>query len=660
MSVIQRLLGRDPQPWGVGPPLFDVLAAGIPDPDCVLPDADRQERFTLSGLDRYALVQEIRNALSNSPVEPPSPTVATVETALVAVLADPGHRPGFYRLVRRRLPPSTMISLYEGLRDGRFGPAGRVRDEGRWLLHTAPHREAVWFATAMLTACGTADDVDDLAVLMQHSAFQIGAIRAAAACIGNPMDAWRSLHNRAGFLGRLNLIKLLIEHAANRPDVRGWLLRHGAGECDMPALVARDCAVAGGLAAALAADIVDGTLIDGARSLIETMLEQEQSNDGISDSRLRDYPDAVDAIERLLHHLAGRTDSLSRLATVVAIKDWLHGLQAAGDDAAPEPQPPITPLAQPDADGPDTAEADMAGPEQADLFGWAAPPDLPPPADDPAATPPSVNPRLGHGPWAQRGLTPERRRRMVVACERLIGQPHWPAEIRRTHADGDPEASRLAWRLADRYRLDLWAVTFRRLEQDPVNPDLYRDLCDTRQARRVQAVLTVAERALPLDRIGPVAASNDSGDAPDAGTGRQGGTGTVAPADRDAAGSCLALLLRAMDRHRLLSAPLVKAALYSPATRHRLAAVRVLSRHPWWQWGDDVQDALRHCLACEPDDTIRDTIYRAAMPGEDRGTRIDPRSLHGAGPFGLIQPVANGRRRWMRMFGRAPAGKSGC
>lgn len=640
VSVIKRLIGRDPEPWSVGPPLFRFLADGVPDPDCVLPDAERQERFSLSGMDRHALLQEVRNALSVSPVEPTSPTYESVRASLTELLRSEGGssaRAAVYGLVRKRIAPPIMLSLYDDLREGRLGPPERVRAEGQWLLHNASHREGLWFATAMLTACGQSEDVDDLVVLMRHSAFQVGAIRAAAACIGDPMAAWGSLSDRAGFLGRLNLIKLLIEHAAHRPDLQAWLLRNAVRECEMPALVARDTAVAADLAAALGADIVDAALIDGACDLIDTMLVQEHSNDGISDGRLRDYPDALDAVERLLRHLTDKTTGLARLNTVVAIKDWLHGLQMTTESDA----------------GPDSGGDAAPDHKQDDLFGWAAgesAPSEPTAGDpDPEDTPPSVNPRLGHGAWAQRGLTPDRRRKLFVECERIVSAPRWPAEIRRLHAEGDPEDRQRAWQLADRYRLDLWDATFRRLEENPLDPCLYRDLCDTRYARRIELVLAIAQSALPLIRIG-AGAANEAGDV------QAPGPAADARPQADPAADCLAILLKAMDQHRLMSPPLVKAALYSPSTRHRLGAVRVLSRHPWWQWGDDVQEALRDCLAREPDESIRETIYRAAVPGEDGGNRLGPRSLQKAGPLGMIQPFNGGRRSWMSAFRRSSGG----
>jgi len=640
VSVIKRLIGRDPEPWSVGPPLFDFLVGGVPDPDCVLPDAERQERFSLTGMDRQALLQEVRNALSASPVEPTSPTYEAVRTALIALLQGddgPAARAALYRLVRRRIAPPIMLSLYEDLREARLGPREGVREQGLWLLHHASHREGLWFATAMLTACGQEEDVDDLVVLMRHSAFQVGAIRAAAACIGDPMAAWESLSDRAGFLGRLNLIKLLIEHAAHRPDLQAWLLRNAVRECEMPALIARDTAVAAELATALGADIVDAALIDGACDLIDTMLAQETSNDGISDGRLRDYPDALDAVERLLRHLADKTSGLARLSTVVTIKDWLHGLQMTTEDETAS-----------EAEGNAVPDA-----HQDDLFGWAAgdaaPSDTSAPDPDSDDTPPSVNPRLGHGAWAQRGLTPERRRKLFVQCERIVSAPRWPAEIRRLHAEGSPDDKQRAWQLADRYRLDLWDATFRRLEENPLDPSLYRDLCDTRYARRVELVLAIAQSALPLIRIG-AGAANETGET------QEPEATTDAPAQSDPAAECLSILLKAMDQHRLISAALVKAALYSPSTRHRLGAVRVLSRHPWWQWGEDVQEALRDCLAREPDESIRETIYRAAVPGEDGGNRLGPRSLHKAGPLGMIQPFNGGRRSWMSAFRKSSGG----
>ena len=653
MSIIRRLIGRDPTPWIVGPPLLSILASNLSDPNCVLPDVERSEHFSFSGTDRYEFLHQIRNVLSMTLVEPRSPELTELRHALAVLMAEPlnsacpGHthyaaRAGLYRLVRQPIAPPIRVALYEDMRAGRIGCRERICEEGVWLANHAAHREAVWFAIAMLTACGRAEHVDLLEILSRHSAFHVPALRAAAACLGDPLALWDRLRDQVGFLRRLTLVRLMTAHAAARPDIQLWLLRHGCRESNNPTLVALDCAQAGDLAGALRADILDAALLDGACLLLRTMLKQEQQNR--IESRLRDYPQALSAIERLLHHLAAQTDSLQRLETVFVIKDWLYRVQ---EEETYGPQNSGTSL-----NNEDYLESRKTNPypNQETLFGWS----------DASISFNSVQEKepgrsKNYGMWTQRGLDQTKRRILFAICERIIAQPGWPHVIRQQRAKGDAVESLLAWQLAVRYRLDLWPDVFKQLQTDPINPLLYRDACDTASPQRLQQVLEQAEHHLPLSQIGAGDCSafpkihdaskihDERETQPISVTEDEGLTENIL--------LCLGYLLRAMERHQILQRFLVKATLRSPTTRHRLAAVRVLSHHPWWEWGEDVQEALRHCLAYEPDEMIRETIYRAAIPADQHQKASGLMDFPTAEPSGMLRLFNGGRRQWRKRRG---------
>jgi hypothetical protein len=193
-----------------------------------------------------------------------------------------------------------------------------VRRHARWLLAHAAHRNPLKFAIALVGISGEEEDLDDLRALARHDEFTLYAAVAAANLAEDAVEEWWGMARQVSGWGKVHLVERLCQHAGDRADVRGWLLRHGCANEVMNEYLALDCAVIGDLAGALAAEEIDDELLDGAGLIVAALLSPYGPAGNIDS-----YPASARALEHLVRHLEGRCDSLARLERVSQLAEWL-------------------------------------------------------------------------------------------------------------------------------------------------------------------------------------------------------------------------------------------------------------------------------------------------------------------------------------------------
>jgi hypothetical protein len=193
----------------------------------------------------------------------------------------------------------------------------QLAPHARWLLRVARHRGPAKLGIALLGVCGEADDVELIKPFATHDEFTLYCSVAFKNLIADPVDAlWEAAKAASGW-GKIQAVERLAPLAANRPDVKRWLLVDGCENAVMNEYLAYACATAGSLAEALGND-VDDELLDGACTIVSALCVGGPAKD------LAQYEDGPVAIDRLLELLRERCTTLPRLDTVIAIRRRLR------------------------------------------------------------------------------------------------------------------------------------------------------------------------------------------------------------------------------------------------------------------------------------------------------------------------------------------------
>jgi hypothetical protein len=316
---------------------------------------------------------------------------------------------------------------------------------GKWLVETAAHREPLKLGILILGLGATDDDIETLKTLARHDEFTLFAAVAIGNLCEEPADHWLELAGTVRGWGKIHLVERLTEAAPERPDIRDWLLREGCRNEVEEGYLAYLCASAGDLAGALAAEEIDDALLDGALTIVLSLIEGGPSVD------IQGYEEGAVAVGHLIGHVEGRCNTVQRLFTVLKIAEWLRWLRPTRDAEFDEGMEP------PDAD---TIEA-------LETMGWSGP----------------------------------LRRELLGRCERLASAPQWPDKLRAAYKSGKEPESGLAFACAEILRVDLWPIAMKRLQRAPHDQTLYYDCMRTRDRERRLQVIAFAEENLPLDRI---------------------------------------------------------------------------------------------------------------------------------------------------------------
>lgn len=176
----------------------------------------------------------------------------------------------------------------------------RFHELALFLVQTAPDREVVKLGISMLGVLVGCDERETLLTLGRHEEFTLFAAVALASTLEHADTALWELAKRVRGWGRIHAVERLVDTAD--PEIRGWLLREGFRNEVMDEYLAYSCAVAGDLAGALEADIVDDALLDGAAGIFSALLTGGPAED------IEDYEQAPRAADAYLRHLVRRPE----------------------------------------------------------------------------------------------------------------------------------------------------------------------------------------------------------------------------------------------------------------------------------------------------------------------------------------------------------------
>lgn len=176
----------------------------------------------------------------------------------------------------------------------------RFHELAAFLVQTAPDRELVKLGISMLGVLVGCDERETLLTIGRHEEFTLFAAVALTSTLEHADEPLWELAKSVRGWGRIHAVERLTDSAD--PEIRGWLLREGYRNDVMDEYLAYSCAVAGDLAGALEADIVDEALLDGAAGIFAALLNGGPVED------IEDYEHAARAAEAYLRHLVRRPE----------------------------------------------------------------------------------------------------------------------------------------------------------------------------------------------------------------------------------------------------------------------------------------------------------------------------------------------------------------
>ena len=453
-GFLKRLwTGRSAAHGGKGaeaPALLDLIRAWDGAQELDLPDGELTDwdlgevRFAGGALDgillNHAITPEDEESESRA-----AGLVDAVEAVTRSLAEEDMER--LYTLAREESLITAGDAILEALRARENIDRERLWAVGKWLVETAAHREPLKLGIMILGLGATDEDIDNLKTLARHDEFTLFAAVAIGNLCEEPADHWLELAGTVRGWGKIHLVERLADAALRRADIRDWLLRRGCDNEVEDGYLAYLCATAGDLDGALAAETVDEELLDGACTIILSLIEG-----GGPSVDIQGYAEGPIAVDHLLRHLEHRCNSIERLYTVVMIAEWLRWLRPVHEVAFSE----------------EREEPDEQTRQELREMGWS---DL-------------------------------LRRELIGRSERVLRAPEWANRVRTAYQAGAEPRSGLAFSCAEVLGINLWEIGFKQLKKAPHDQKLYYDLLRTSDSRKRQTIIDFAEVNLPLDQIG--------------------------------------------------------------------------------------------------------------------------------------------------------------
>jgi hypothetical protein len=208
--------------------------------------------------------------------------------------------------------------LIDRLSAGKIDMA-RLLQLGRWLVTQAPDREPVKLGLRLLAMQPSDEDLELARTIGRHDEFTWLAATLALAIVPDPGQELVRIGSFVHGHGRIAVVELL--DGTTDPVAKDWLLREGHRHSDLynfePAFIA---ATSGGLAEALAPDVIDSELLESAGKLILDLINFELQPE------MDVYEDAAIVAERYLTHVDQAEPSLEQVAVISSIKTHAFGL----------------------------------------------------------------------------------------------------------------------------------------------------------------------------------------------------------------------------------------------------------------------------------------------------------------------------------------------
>ncbi|PRP98629.1 hypothetical protein [Enhygromyxa salina] len=233
--------------------------------------------------------------------------------------ARPAHLEHLTRLLTRAPVLGVLDDvLGELVGNGELDP-DRFHELALFLVRGAPDREVVKLGISMLGVLVGCDERDTLLTIGHHEEFTLFCVVALASTLeAADRELWQLAKGVRGW-GRIHAVERLAQTCD--PEIRAWLVRQGFRNQVMDEYLAHTCAIAGDLAGALEADIVDDPLLDGAAGILAALLNGGPAED------IEDYEHAPRAASAYLRHLARRPEhrtlDLAHLLVVEQLREFI-------------------------------------------------------------------------------------------------------------------------------------------------------------------------------------------------------------------------------------------------------------------------------------------------------------------------------------------------
>lgn len=313
----------EPLPWREGPSILAVISAAERPGDAELPDERPAEPFQFPqslrfGDERPGPIERVRGFVGGRR------TAAGIVARLAALVRNPGdeQRLALYRSAQDEEVLDHVDAVLERLvRDTQLLAA--AEPHARWLVREARHRGPLKLGIAILGLSGGAEDVATLKTLAAHHEFTVFCCVGLQNLLPDPADALWDVARSVDGGGKIEAVERLAPLAADRADIKRWLLTDGVED----ACGGYTCATAGGLADALRGD-VDDELLDGACVVVDALCAEGADED------MYDYEDGPAVVRRLLDLLEDRCTTVLRLDAVLTIRAWFHEDDEIGERCA--------------------------------------------------------------------------------------------------------------------------------------------------------------------------------------------------------------------------------------------------------------------------------------------------------------------------------------
>jgi hypothetical protein len=380
-----------------------------------------------------------------------------------------------------------------------------------------------------MSGFGQPEDAELFRLIGRHEEFTLYAAVALANVTDDPQSEWLGLLPQVSGWGRTELSELILQEP-QRVEIREELLRHGLGIGNAFTL-----AVGCRLHEFLTRDRVDEELLAQARAIIDSLT---WSFDSPHD--LTDYPEAGEAVERLLELLRERAPELDDLITTYEIRRFITTYGGSGDDRV---------LTESEAD------------EKLDAAGFDG----------------------------------ARRARIVLLCDEIVARERWTELIEKDLENDDETQRNRAIEAAKRLEIDLHTYLITQIERSPGDSYLWFQLVFGAGERQIREAVELAVSLWDLSEIA------------------RGPALDLFPSAERGPLQSVDYLLQELPRFPGLGEELLAASLQSPVVRHRLLALRTLSR--WPAISVDLRAEINERQASDPDERVREDAGKA-LAGE--------------------------------------------
>jgi hypothetical protein len=185
----------------------------------------------------------------------------------------------------------------------------------------------------------------------------------------------------------------------------------------------------------------------------------------------------------------------------------------------------------------------------------------------------------------------ELRQQLREQCDEILNRSQWRSIVQRELDSSDEQAFHYACKAAELIGIDTWPYHWRRINEKPTDPGRWYNVTHACTQAHIAELLALAERTLPLDKLG-------SGPASETGLG-----GSYALNSLD-------FIAQELRRFPGFGTKFIETALRSPVIRTRNMAVKALETWGKPCWPARMHDVLGQAAAREPEPKVAKNMRR--------------------------------------------------